>query len=57
MNFANPYILWALPVTVLLTALWWVYGDVRRKKVLSEFAGGADIQLARTMDENFTVHR
>ncbi len=47
MNFANPYILWALPVTVLLTALWWVYGDVRRKKVLSEFAGGADIQLAR----------
>ena len=40
MNFINPNILWALPVILIWTLFWWIYGDSQRRKILSDYLHG-----------------
>ena len=40
MNFINQSFLWLLPVIVLWSVLWWIYGDHKRRRVLSGFMHG-----------------
>ena len=40
MEFINRNVLWLLPVVVLWSLLWWIYGDSKRRMVLKNYMRG-----------------